>query len=100
MAKPRTSAASEPRERSAPAKRRARARAGESEGRSPSDKTDETRMPAMPLDRRHEITRLEAFSDAVFAFALTLLVVSLEVPHSYRELMNLVRGFVPFAACF
>jgi uncharacterized membrane protein len=57
-------------------------------------------MPAMSLDRRHEITRLEAFSDAVFAFALTLLVVSLEVPRSYHELMGLVRGFVPFAACF
>jgi len=35
----RTSAASEPRDRSEPAKRRARARVGESEGRSPSDKT-------------------------------------------------------------
>ena len=35
----RASAASEPRERSAPAKRRARERVGESEGRSPSDKT-------------------------------------------------------------
>src|ERR671934_1817126 len=34
----RASAASEPRERSAPAKRRARERVGESEGRSPSDK--------------------------------------------------------------
>ena len=33
------SIASEPRERSAPAKRRARERVGESEGRSPSDKT-------------------------------------------------------------
>jgi uncharacterized membrane protein len=54
----------------------------------------------MGLDRRHEITRLEAFSDAVFAFALTLLVVSLEVPHSYHELMMLVRGFLPFACCF
>ena len=54
----------------------------------------------MSLDRRHDITRLEAFSDAVFAFALTLLVVSLEVPRSYHELMGLVRGFVPFAACF
>src|SRR5690349_19610820 len=34
----RTSVASEPRDRSAPSKRRARTRAGESEGRRPSDK--------------------------------------------------------------
>src|SRR5258706_7883584 len=39
----RASAASEPRERSAPAKRRARERVGESEGRSPSVK-NEVRM--------------------------------------------------------
>ena len=36
---PASERASEPRERSAPAKRRARARVGESEGRSPSDET-------------------------------------------------------------
>jgi uncharacterized membrane protein len=49
---------------------------------------------------RHEISRLEAFSDAVFAFALTLLVVSLDVPTSYAELMKLMAGFVPFSASF
>jgi uncharacterized membrane protein len=50
--------------------------------------------------RAGEITRLEAFCDVVFGFALTLLVVSLEVPRNYAELMAAVRGFVPFAACF
>jgi len=50
--------------------------------------------------RGGEITRLEAFCDVVFGFALTLLVVSLEVPRNYAELMAAIRGFVPFAACF
>src|SRR5262245_54917278 len=50
--------------------------------------------------RQHEITRVEAFSDAVFAFALTLLVVSLEVPNSYDQLIELMAGFVPFACSF
>jgi uncharacterized membrane protein len=50
--------------------------------------------------RSGEITRLEAFCDVVFGFALTLLVVSLEVPRNYAELMEAMRGFVPFAICF
>ncbi len=50
--------------------------------------------------RSGEITRLEAFCDVIFGFALTLLVVSLEVPRNYAELMTAMRGFVPFAICF
>lgn len=47
-----------------------------------------------------EVSRIEGFSDAVFGFALTLLVVALEVPRSYRQLADAMDGFVGFAACF
>ncbi len=53
----------------------------------------------MPF-RAHGATRLEAFSDAAFAFALTMLVVSLDVPRSYDELMDRMYGFGSFACCF
>ena len=45
-------------------------------------------------------SRIDAFSDVVFGFALTLLVVSLEVPKTYAELHNLLLGFVPFGISF
>jgi uncharacterized membrane protein len=50
--------------------------------------------------RSHEISRIEGFSDAVFAFAVTLLVVSLEVPETFSELWEKMHGFAAFAICF
>ncbi len=50
--------------------------------------------------RGREVSRVEAFSDVVFGFALTLIVVSVEVPQSYAELMEAMRGFPAFAICF
>jgi uncharacterized membrane protein len=66
----------------------------------------ETRMRNSPdvVDgfrmRGGEVTRLESFADAIFAFALTLLIVSLEVPKSFADLINTMRGFPAFAVCF
>jgi uncharacterized membrane protein len=50
--------------------------------------------------RGGEITRFEGLSDAVFAFAVTLLIVSLEVPKTFNELLGAMRGFAAFAICF
>lgn len=50
--------------------------------------------------RGGEITRIEGFSDAVFAFAVSLLVVALEVPHTYAELLGVLRAFPGFIASF
>ncbi len=39
-----------------------------------------------------EVSRIEGFSDAVFGFALTLLVVSLEVRRIFDGLKQTLRG--------
>ncbi|HET8899987.1 MAG TPA: TMEM175 family protein [Rhodanobacteraceae bacterium] len=63
-------------------------------------------MP-QPVDERGfrirgaEPTRVEAFVDAAFAFAVTLLVVSVgSVPNSVPQLIDALRGVPAFAASF
>ena len=50
--------------------------------------------------RGGQVTRIEALTDAVFGFAITLLVVSLEVPTTFDGLLEMMRGFVAFGASF
>lgn len=50
--------------------------------------------------RGHEVSRLEGLADAVFGFAITLLVVSLEVPKTFTELMAMMNGLGAFAISF
>jgi len=50
--------------------------------------------------RSEEISRIEGLSDAVFGFAITLLVVSLEVPKTFNELASAMSGFGAFAISF
>jgi uncharacterized membrane protein len=50
--------------------------------------------------RAGEITRIESLSDGVFALCVTLLIVSLEVPKTFDDLLMSLRGFIAFAACF
>jgi hypothetical protein len=46
--------------------------------------------------RSDEIVRVEALSDAVFAFSVSLLVAALEVPQTFEELRIILQGAIPF----
>ena len=50
--------------------------------------------------RGKEISRVEGLSDAVFGFAITLLIISLEVPTTAGEVLHAMRGFFAFAITF
>ena len=65
------------------------------------------RLPLAPGPEGHfrwrgggEISRVEGFTDAVFAFAVTLLVVALEGPRTFEGLLDVVRGLPAFIICF
>jgi len=54
-----------------------------------------------PVFRGRQTTRLETFVDAAFAFALTMLVVSVDsVPQSFEELVDAIKRVPAFAASF
>jgi uncharacterized membrane protein len=50
--------------------------------------------------RGNEVSRVEGLADAVFGFAVTLLVVAIEVPKTYAGLVDVVKGFPAFIICF
>lgn len=63
----------------------------------------------LPLPPRQEqdfrwrgtgVSRLEGLTDGVFAFAVTLLVIALEVPRTFDGLLDVMRGFPAFVICF
>jgi len=45
------------------------------------------------------VSRVEGISDAIFGLAITLIVVSLQVPKTFDELTQTLRGFLGAAAC-
>lgn len=49
--------------------------------------------------RGKQQTRIETFSDAVFALAITLLVLSSTIPETFEDLWASMRDVIPFAIC-
>jgi len=50
--------------------------------------------------RGEGVSRIEGLSDTVFGFAITLLVVSLEVPKTAADLLETMLGVIPFVGSF
>jgi uncharacterized membrane protein len=51
-------------------------------------------------NRGGDISRVEGFADCAFGFAVTLLVVSLEVPKTFGGLVEVLQGIPSFAVSF
>lgn len=67
---------------------------------SPPD-TAPVRMSDGFRERGAQVTRLEAFVDAAFAFSLTFLVISgNDIPKSIAAMVLALKGVPAFAACF
>lgn len=68
----------------------------------PKDAADRNAPPPTAIPERGvEVTRLEAFVDAAFAFAATLLVISFDaIPASVDALVVALKGVPAFAASF
>lgn len=66
----------------------------------------EERLSTLPVNggyrlRGLEMTRIEVFADAAFAFAVTMLVISVDaIPGTYSELIDAIRRVPSFAASF
>lgn len=74
--------------------------------KSPARQSLREHLPMAPKRETHfrwrgtEVSRVEGLADAVFGFAVTLLVVALEVPRTFDGLMDVLRGFPAFVICF
>jgi uncharacterized membrane protein len=60
----------------------------------------ETQPPAAFRNRGADISRVEGFADCAFGFAVTLLVVSLDVPKTFDALVAVLQGIPAFALSF
>lgn len=67
---------------------------------SSESQSDRIEPPAF-AERGHQVTRLEAFVDAAFAFAVTLLVISVDaIPDSLEGLLLALKDVPAFALSF